>query len=195
MKIQADRLRPILFVEFAFIACVVSLLLFTQPVRGQDTEGKKAEFEFRGKVEIGAQFRDIQGGHTAKFEEVRDVPKGLFVQKLSLDIDSDESPYFIRLRGFELRERDQRFSAEIAKVGKFRFNFLWDQVPHHFGDGQSFLQETSPGVYQVSPTLRAALQALTLPDNVRTPPNGPLPTLVRQELLAAPLTKVRLRRD
>jgi hypothetical protein len=198
MRIQAVRIRPLRFAGFAFIACVVSVLVLPPSASGQAPDEKKKpkpEYEFRGIVEIGAQLRHVQGGHTAKFEEVRDVPKGLFVQKLSLDIDSEESPYFIRLRGFELRERDQRFSAEIAKVGKFRFNFLWDQVPHHFGDGQSFLQETSPGVYQVSPTLRAALQALTLPDNVRTPANGPLPTLVRQELLNAPVTEVRLRRD
>src|SRR5205823_12893777 len=41
----------------------------------------------------------------------------------------------------------------------------------------------------------SALQALTLPDSVRTPANSPLSTLVRQELQTAPRTVVRLLRD
>ncbi|MBA2733432.1 MAG: MtrB/PioB family outer membrane beta-barrel protein [Acidobacteria bacterium] len=138
--------------------------------------------------------REIQGGHSTKFEEARDVPKGLFVQKLKLDFNSADSPYFFALRGFDIRERDQRFTLDAGRVGKFRTKFVWDQIPHHFGTGQSFLQETAPGLYQVSPTLRARLQALTTPE-ARIPPNAALPAVIRQELQTAPVTEVRLRRD
>ncbi|HKG80933.1 MAG TPA: MtrB/PioB family outer membrane beta-barrel protein [Pyrinomonadaceae bacterium] len=146
-------------------------------------------------VEFGGQLREVQGGHPAKFEEVRDVPKGFFVQRLQLDFNSANSPYSLAIRGYELRERDQRITLDLERIGKFRTQFMWDQIPHHFGTGQSFLQETAPGVYQVSPTLRASLQALTQSDLTRTPVNAPLPTLVRQELRTAPLTESRLRRD
>ncbi|MGH9928849.1 MAG: MtrB/PioB family outer membrane beta-barrel protein, partial [Pyrinomonadaceae bacterium] len=197
MRIRPDRLKPILPVELAFIACVTSALLFTPNVWCQAQEKDKTQTppKIHATVEIGAQTRDTQGGHPAKFQEVRDVPKGFFVQKLRLDFNSADSPYFLALRGLELRERDQRFTADAGKFGKYRTQFVWDQVPHSFGIGQSFLQQTAPGVYQVSATLRASLQALTLADSVRTPPNGPLSTLVRQELLTAPKTDVRLRRD
>ena len=201
MRIKKERLKPILCVGFVFIACIISVLLLTPHTWGQAPEKKKKAkpkaqtSNIHGIVEIGAQVRPVQGGHTAKFEEVRDVPKGIFVQKLKLDFNSADSPYVFRLRGFELRERDQRVTAEGGRVGKFRMRFVWDQTPHHFGTGQSFLRQTSPGFYQVSPSLRAALQAVTQSDSTRTPVNGPLPTLVRQELLTAPLTEVRLRRD
>jgi hypothetical protein len=197
-------------VEFAFISCVLSALLLTPPVWCQAPEKDKTQTppdktqtspeatqaprKLQGTIEIGGQVREIQGGHSAKFEEVRDVPKGFFIQKLSLDFNSADSPYFLRLRGFEIRERDQRFTADAGRVGKYRTKFVWDQVPHSFGSGQSFLQNTAPGLYQVSPTLRARLQALTTPE-ARIPPNSVLPAVVRQELLTAPVTRVRLRRD
>src|SRR5262249_24808269 len=148
-----------------------------------------------GSVEFGGQGRDVQGSHNAIFEEVRDVPRGIFVNDFRIDFNSAKKPYIFTLSGFELRERDQRVAADWWRIGKFRTQFVWDRIPHHFGDGTSFLQETSPGLYQVSQTLRASLQALTQPDATRTPVNAPLPTRVRQELLTAPTTEVRLLRD
>ena len=199
MRIQPDRLKPILRVGFVSIACLISTLLFTPHARAQAPEKDKTEPKTQPKIhatlEIGGQVRETQGGHTAKFEEVRDVPKGFFIQKLRLDFNSEDSPYFLAMRGFEIRERDQRFTVDGGRFGKYRTQFVWDQIPHHFGTGQSFLQQTAPGVYQVSPTLRASLQAVTLPDAGRTPVNAALPTLVRQELRTAPLTELRLRRD
>ncbi len=192
MRIRPDRLKLILRVEFAFIAVVISTLLLTPHVCGQEPEKDKAKVQ--GSVEFGGQVREVQGGHTAKFEEVRDVPKGFFVPKLRLDFFSDDSPYFLKLKGLEIRERDQRFTLDGGRVGKYRMQFVWDQVPHHFGTGQSFLQQTAPGVFQVSPTLRARLQALSSPE-ARILPTAELPRVVRQELQTAPLIDVRLRRD
>src|SRR5215213_4633343 len=193
MRIQSDTLKPILHVRLVLIACAISALLFAPRAWGQTPEKDQTKTpdvsgtpsEFKGTVEIGVQAREIQGGHPAKFEEVRDVPKGFFVQKMTLDFISADSPYSLSVRGFEIRERDQRFTVEGGRVGKYRTQFVFDQVPHHFGSGQSFLQETEPGLYQVSPTLRARLQALTTPE-ARIPPNSVVSNLIRQELLTAP---------
>ena len=201
MRIQPDRLKLILRVEFVFIAWVISALLFTPHVWGQASKKEKTKPKTKTPpkvhvtIEIGGPVREIDGSHPAKFQETRDVPKGFSIQKLTLDLNSADSPYFLALRGLEIRERDQRFTVDGGRFGKYRTQFVWDQIPHSFGTGQSFLQKTAPGVYQVSPTLRAALQAVTLPDAGRTPVNAALPTLVRQELLTAPTTEVRLRRD
>src|SRR5256886_2583847 len=201
MRIQPGRLKPILRVVFVFIAFVISALLFTPHVWGQASKKEKTKPKTKTPpkvhvtIEIGGPVREIDGSHTAKFQETRDVPKGFSIQKLRLDLNSADSPYFLALRGLEIRERDQRFTVDAGRFGKYRTQFVWDQVPHSFGTGKSFLQKTAPGVYQVSPTLRAALQAVTLPDAGRTPVNAALPTLVRQNLLTSPMTEVRLRRD
>jgi hypothetical protein len=201
MIIRVNGLKRNLCVDFVFTACMVSVFLFPYQIWGQATEKTRTDsttnspLELSGTVEIGVQGFDIQGGHTAKFEEVRDVAKGFLVQKLKLNFGSPGSPYFLSLRGLELSETDRSITMEAGRVGKFRTKFVWDQTPHYFGTGQSFLIRTGPGYYSVDPTLRAALQAVTLPDSMRTPVNGALPTLVRQQLLTAPLTEVRLRRD
>lgn len=203
MRIQPDRLKPILRVEFVLIFCVISALLFTPHARGQATEKDKKQTppdktqtpsEFQTTVEIGAQVRHTQGGHSAKFEEVRDVPKGLFIQNLKLDFRSADSPYIFSLRGLEIRERDQRFTLDLWRVGKFRTEIMWDQIPHHFGTGQSFLRETAPGFYQVDPVLRAQLQTLTTPE-ARILPNSAVSNLIRQRLQNEPLVESKLRRD
>ncbi|HEV8590430.1 MAG TPA: MtrB/PioB family outer membrane beta-barrel protein [Pyrinomonadaceae bacterium] len=200
MRIQLERLKSILRAALVLITCVISLVLLTTHVLGQtpdkdETKPKTQTPNIHGTIEFGAQLRDTQGGHTAKFQEVRDVPKGIFIQNLKLDFNSADSPYWLAIRGYEIRERDQRIGLNFERIGKYRTQFIWDQIPHSFGTGQSFLQRTEPGLYQVSPTLRASLQAVTQPDATRTPVNGPLPTLVRQELRTAPFTNVRLRRD
>ena len=201
MRIKREILKSIPRVQFIVTTCIVLALIITPHVCGQvstkddDKSKTQGPLNLRGIVEFGGQLREVQGGHPAKFEEVRDVPKGFFVQRLQLDFNSANSPYSLAIRGYELRERDQRITLDLERIGKFRTQFMWDQIPHHFGTGQSFLQETAPGVYQVSPTLRASLQALTQSDLTRTPVNAPLPTLVRQELRTAPLTESRLRRD
>lgn len=199
MRIQPDRLKLILRVEFVFIACVISALLFTSHARGQapekdKTKPKKETPKVYATIEIGGQLRDVKGDHPAKFQEVRDVPEGFFIQKLRLDYNSADSPYFLSARGLEILQRDQRFTVDAGRFGKYRTQFVWDQIPHSFGTGRSFLVNTAPGLYQVSPTLRARLQALTTPE-ARILPNSVLSETVRQELLTAPVTDVRLRRD
>lgn len=199
MKNQPDIIKPILRVEFVFVVCFIAVILFAPRAVGQtpqkDKPKPKTPAKVQGSIEVGGQFRDTSGDHPAKFQEVRDVPEGFVIEKLKVNLNSPDSPYFLKLKGLEILQRDQRFTVDAGRLGKFRTQFVWDQTPHNFGTGKSFLQRTAPGLYQVSPTLRASLQAVTLPDAGRTPVNAALPTLVRQELLTAPTTVVRLRRD
>lgn len=197
MRIQSERLNPILRVVLGVVLCFLTVLLSVTQAEGQDqpTPKKQTSPNVQATVEVGAQIVDRVGDHDAKFQETRDVPAGFFIQKFKLDLNHAESPYFLRLNGFEILQDDQRFTFDAGKFGKYRTQFVFDQIPHNFGDGKSFLVKTGPGLYQVSPTLRASLQAVTLPDAGRTPVNAALPNLVRQELLTAPVTRVRLRRD
>lgn len=201
MSIQPERLKSILRVEFVFIAPLIAVLLITSNVwcqaPGKDESKPKNQTwkGLHGTIEMGVQFRELEGDHPAKFQETREVPKGGTMPKLRLDFNSAGSPHLLSVKGFELREDDQRLTVDFRRIGKFRSRFMWDEIPHFFGKGQSFLVETAPGLYQVSPTLRASLQAVTQSDATRTPVNGPLPTLVRQQLVFAPITLVRLERD
>jgi Putative outer membrane beta-barrel porin, MtrB/PioB len=201
MRSQRNRLKLILRFKFAVIGCVISMLLFMpfSTCQAQERDKTKPQIDpplnIHGTIEVGIPVREIEGGHPAKFQETREVPKGFSIQKLALEFNSANSPYFLSLTGTELHERDRRITADAGRFGKYRLQFMWDQIPHFFGSGKSFLLPTAPGLYQVDPTLRASLQAVTQGDATRTPVNAPLPTLVRQALVTAPVTLVRLRRD
>lgn len=185
-----------MLIVVSFTACVSSLFLFTPELLSQTRpkdELKRAHI-IRATVEVAGRVADVKGDHAAKFKEVRDVSKGLLVPKFKLDVTSPDSPYFLTIKGLEIRERDQRFTVKAGKFGKHRTQFMWDQVTHSFGFGKSFLVRTAPGLYQVSPTLRAQLQARTTPE-ARIAPNSVVSNLVRQELAVAPTTEARLRRD
>lgn len=199
MRIELHSFKFNSRVQSALVSSALLTLVLATSVLGQTPDKNKNKDNDKvrtsGTVQVGGRVVDVQGGHTAKFEEVRDVPEGIVIEKLRLDVDSANSPFFLSLKGYEVRERDQRFTIDAGRFGKYRSRFMWDQIPHSFGTGTSFFQTTAPGVYSVSPTLRAALQAVTRPDNQRTPVNDPLPTLVRRELLTAPTREVRLRRD
>jgi MtrB/PioB family decaheme-associated outer membrane protein len=149
----------------------------------------------KGTVEIGAQTLNVEGDRQGKFQEFRDFPNGLFVRNVHFKFSSVDSPFFLDFKGLEIREQDQRFSAEAGVVGKYRAQFLWDQIPRFYSDGHSLHVSTAPGVLAVSPILRARLQSV--PDaGVPASQLGPeLPTLLGHEVEIAPVVALRVRWD
>src|SRR5215813_7549581 len=138
MRIQPDRLRPNLRIEFLIYACVISVLLFTLHVRAQapDKDKTKPKREtpsnIQATVEVGAQVVDRVGSHDAKFQETRDVPAGFFIQRFKVDFNHANSRYFLKAKGFEILQDDQRFTVELGRFGKYRTQFVWDEIPHEF---------------------------------------------------------------
>src|SRR5262245_34241032 len=113
----------------------------------------KQEAGLKGTVEMGAQTLNVEGDRQGKFQEFRDFPNGLFVRNVHFNFSSVDSPFFLDFKGLEIREQDQRFSAEAGAVGKYRAQFLWDQIPRFYSDGHSLHVSTAPGVLAVSPIL------------------------------------------
>ncbi len=71
---------------------------------------QKGFFEsIRGTLEFGGRLIDLDGDKPAKFQETRQVPKGLYLRNINLDFENANSPLFFRFEGLEIRERDQRF--------------------------------------------------------------------------------------
>ena len=148
-----------------------------------------------GTIDFGARFWDLNGDRPGKFQETRDIPKGLSLQNIHLHFNPADSQYFFDFKGQEIRERDQRYSAEAGKVGVYRAQFLWDQLPHYFSDGRTLFFRTAPGVLSVSQTLRASLEAV--PDaGVAASQLGPqLPALMSQAMTTAHVIQLRVQWD
>ncbi len=157
---------------------------------------QKGFFEsIRGSIDFGAHFRDLSGSKPGKFEQFKDFRNAPTLRNLFLKFESGNSPTFFDARINEAGERDARYATEFGRIGKYRFNFMWDQIPQYYSTGTTLHSMTSLGVLTVDPTIRAALQAV--PDAGNPPQTlGPtLPNLVRQFISAAPVIQLRTRSD
>src|SRR5690349_16216696 len=149
----------------------------------------------RGSIDFGAHFRDLSGSKPGKFEQFKDFRNAPTLRNLFLKFESGNSPTFFDARINEAGERDARYATEFGRIGKYRFKFMWDQIPQYYSTGTTLHSMTSLGVLTVDPTIRAALQAV--PDAGNPPQTlGPtLPNLVRQFISTAPVIQLRTRSD
>ncbi|HKC63557.1 MAG TPA: MtrB/PioB family outer membrane beta-barrel protein [Pyrinomonadaceae bacterium] len=148
----------------------------------------------KGTFDTGASFRSVRGDKPGKFEENREVPKTFFLRNFKFQFESPDTPYFLNFKGLEVGERDESFGAEVRRVGKFRTQVYWNQIPHSYSTGRTF-HLGADGLLAVNADLRAALQAV--PDaGAPASQLGPtLPTLVRQAVQNQATLNLRVRSD
>ena len=146
-------------------------------------------------LDIGGHIRQVQGDRPGKFQETRDFPKGFYMRNLYMNFESADSPFILSLKALEIRERDQSYSAEVGRVGKFRTRFLWDQVPHYYSDGRSFYVSAAPGVLTVDPALRASLEAAPNAGAATLQLGTQLPAQLLQQTQAERVVDLRVRWD
>ncbi len=82
-------------------------------------------------VEFGArQFHGTLG--SSKFTEYRDLPPGLFVNSFSLGFMNTENNKILSLRGSNAGQKDQNLVVQLGKLGRYKLEFEWDQIPHNY---------------------------------------------------------------
>ena len=92
---------------------------------------------------------------SSKFEEYREVPKGLSIPFLNLFSTTNMVDF--NLQAYNVRQTDQRYSG-WANTSWLGVAFDYNQTPHNMGnDGHSIFQETALGVWSMSSSLRQAL--------------------------------------
>ena len=150
----------------------------------------------KGTLEFGGNFRSVKGDRPGKFEENREFPKAFFIRKFNLIWATPDSPYSVKLKGQELGERDERYSAELWKVGRFRTRLMWDQLPTDYSTGRTFHLPAGPGLLVVNPDIRARLQA-AVPESApgATTIGTAIVTQMGQELPNAAVMQLRVSWD
>jgi MtrB/PioB family decaheme-associated outer membrane protein len=153
-------------------------------------------------TQLGVSGYDFANGQNlaGRFQNFRDIPRGFNLGALDLRYLNKDSAWLLSLDATEIRERDQRIVADAWRVGKFRTQIYWDEIPQFFSNSPTLYQQTADGVLQVSPAIRAALEAaLGGPGASPQPrPNGLPPAFfaaVRRELAVAPVVEIGTRRE
>lgn len=108
---------------------------------------------------VGGQAADLDQGRTAKFEEYRDVPQGAIFDSLLLRFGSESDPWRFEVRGTNMLREDQRYDLTLEGSGKLRAELYWDQTPHLFSNGATFLLREDPGRHTLDPGLRGIFEA------------------------------------
>lgn len=142
----------------------------------------------RGEVHFGS--RQIYGElGSSKFLEYRSIAEGLFLSRLSLDLDWPDQGYYLSLWGRDPLEGDQTFRLAAGRYGRLAFAFSFDKTPHLFTTaGRSIYARTAPGVYTIPDQLQTSLKAILTTDTDRTLP-GVQPDLAALQALVDGLAR------
>src|SRR5262249_32910954 len=153
----------------------------------------------------GVNGYDVDGQLPGKFQEHSDVPRGFFLRALDLEYLNKDSPWLLSLRANEIREHDQKISADLWRVGEFRTQIGWTETPKFYANSPTLYQNTAAGLLQVSPDIRSTLENLLGgPDAAPVPPPQPPSMLppgtitipaafiaaVQQEVRVAPVVEI-----
>ena len=113
-----------------------------------------------GEITSGIQFflDEPNPTRSAKFEEYRSVPEGLFLESLRLRLSTKDDLYSGWLAGSNWGRRDQEFTLGAGGLGLWEAQFDWDQTPHVFSrrTGQLLSTRISDQVFGL-PTPRPPL--------------------------------------
>ncbi len=143
---------------FSLIGFLASLLSFGTARAETEIFGLKAE----GEVEVGGQVyvdRPL-GTERGKFEEYRgDVSPGVILPDLRLRLSTPDDRYLLEVRAKDVGKDNQNYKLRSSRLGRYNFEFEWDQTPHIFSTtGRLLGTEASRGVFTL-PSPRPALTA------------------------------------
>lgn len=128
--------------------------LFAEPEGGKTLISGETEIGGRAFLNGGPSERD-----RGKFEEYRDIPPGLFLEKFLFRLEQEEKGYIVELQAQDAGEKDQNFLLRATKLGRYAFEFEWNQIPHHFSNtARTPYVQTAPGVYELPNSLQTQLQ-------------------------------------
>ena len=149
------------FLLMTFLLAPMNLL--AESVSPGEPDGSDAQVS--GEVEIGGRvfLHGPPEKDRGKLEEYRDIPSGLFLEKLHLRLDRDI--YLLDFWAREAGEKDQQFLLTGTKLGQYSLEFEWNQIPHTFSNtGRSIYRETSSGVFELPDLLQTEMEGAAAAD-------------------------------
>ncbi len=112
-----------------------------------------------GGVEAGlrAFIDEPSPSDRGKLEEYRDFNNGLFLEDLRLRLYTTDNKYLFDLAGRQWGLQDQEYYLGAERLGLFRFDFGWNQIPHVLSTTGRLLASKPDQDVFLLPTPRPAL--------------------------------------
>ncbi len=129
------------------------LLAASVPAPAQEAAPAPASNWFAGEASLLLLGRD--NVRSSKFEEYREVPKGVSMPVFAFSGSHDGKDFAVF--GQNVSRSDQRYTG-WATLPYFGIAFDYNSIPHNMGnDGRTIHTETAQGIWSMSGTLRKAL--------------------------------------
>ncbi len=152
------------FKVFALLTPLMGILLIPGAVLGQEEQPVRGHIEFGvrqfwGNVYARPDLPFQPALYTSKFNEYRDITNGLFLRHADVTLDNVlGTRNFLRYQSQSTFRRDQAHLVSFGRLGKYKFQFRWDETPHIFTNtAQTLYLQPSPGVFTLAPDVRGNL--------------------------------------
>ncbi|MCM2256691.1 MAG: MtrB/PioB family outer membrane beta-barrel protein [Vicinamibacteria bacterium] len=133
---------------------LITLGLFVATVAtAQDKPEATSTVENGGEITVGVTgYEDVD---SSKFQEYREIPKGLSVPFFHLFSTGGKVDF--NLYGYDVRQSDQRYDGWL-NTSAFDIKFDYNEIPHNMGnDARTILAEVSEGVWAMPDQLQQSL--------------------------------------
>lgn len=115
-----------------------------------------AEMKITQELEAGVQGVK-QNNPEAKFEEYREVPNGVVIEKYSITGEGEKSDY--SLEANKISQEDQSASFSYNR-GKLKLDAGYDQTPHNWSNiTKTLYDQSTPGVFLLPDGMQATIKS------------------------------------
>ena len=110
----------------------------------------------KGEFEIGVVGSSVDGDE-ARFQRYRDLRNGPAADRFRFT--RDEGTLFIKVGADHIGRRDQRYSFNIARPGKLKASFTYDQIPLFLSNDTALLfSDQGNGVFLIDDAIQQGIQ-------------------------------------
>ena len=110
----------------------------------------------KGTFEIGVVGSNLDGD-AARFQRYRDLRNGPAADVFRFT--RDEGRLFVRAGADHAGRRDQRYFVDLARPGKVKASFVWDQIPLRFSnDAASLYRNQGGGVLGIDDSIQKGIE-------------------------------------
>lgn len=113
---------------------------------------------FNHQFGLGLRLTDVSGSDE-KFQEYRSLEDGLDLDNLKLQLQSTDSPQFVRIDVQNASQDDESYSLTVGRYGLYRFNVSFDSTPHRFSRGTLLFGGFGSSYLRVPEVVRGQLEA------------------------------------
>lgn len=157
--LPSKELKALLLVGMLVLSLCVTVCADTTAA---PTETAKSEVT----GEIGLSLNILDGDtDSAKFQEYRDIPNGLYLDSLGLRMESKDGARRYNLLANHLSLKDSRVTLQVNEFGKYSAELTYDRTPHLFAlNGKTIFSNPSRNIFVLPDQVQTDLQTIAATD-------------------------------